>query len=59
MLLNIFICVCMCVCVSVCTDVWWLCCVGVAVEELDLEELTRQWQWGRMSNYDYIMALNL
>ena len=34
-------------------------CVGVAVEELNLEEVTRQWQCGQMSNYDYIMALNL
>ena len=58
MLLNIFICVCLSVCLCVLCAVV-VCYVGVVVEELDLEELTRQWQWGQMSNYDYIMALNL
>lgn len=43
-----------CVSVSGC-----IVCVGVAVEELNLEEVTQQWQCGQMSNYDYIMALNL
>ena len=33
--------------------------LGVSVEEMDLESLTKQWQIGGMSNYDYLMALNL
>ena len=31
----------------------------VKLETMELEELTQKWQSGELSNYDYLMSLNL
>ena len=31
----------------------------VTLEQVELEELTHKWQLGELSNYDYLMYLNL